>query len=1509
VVGASDQEGAWPLQVTLTDLAGNTNVATLAVVTYDFTPPEVESATVAYVPAADNPLAVAAQAKAGTQIVLVVSAKETPGSVQPPVLSLVCGATSLASGLAASSIATRAVTFQVTVPASLSFDGACTPNVSWRDVAGNFTSTATFSDPAIRVKTSTPTLVVDQVSVAFVRSPWGNSAAETIGAVTIPSGPYFALAPPEAVSSQESFAAGTFTMAGGTLARVRVWGDAVKSALLGSFAPNTSGSGPPARLAGMDVPAAYVTGVDDAGNESAAVAIQQTEWVATPNPSTFGTNPHETLATTYAVASRAQDGAASASVSVGSEAWGADRTSAYAPSGGLWRQSLLASSSPPARSSASAAWDTKRGRMVVFGGGSLDDTWEWDGSGWANRTTAGQRPVSSQCACGNCMAWDSVRERSVFFVGSTPTSSVAEWDGASWTVRSAGSNAIGSGTVAFDAGRGKLVLYLGGGRTYEWNATSGALTQVAWSGPTLVYSNPMVYDSRRARIVAIANGGTETWEWDGAAATWTQRTTSGPRNNYTSLAYDPVRGRTVMFGGRNATTLAFVAETWEWDGSSWTNLTASPLPGSWPAPRSCATLAWDANRRRTVLFAGSDSSNAPLGDTWEWDGTRWTRRDPTSSAPVPRSGHVMAHDPARERTVLFGGVVAGWIKNDTWEWDGRAWTNLTPSPLPSTWPPVLERPGFAFDAVRGRALLFGGKSTSNAVQQAAWEWTGSAWGNLTPSPLPAAWPSRRTEPAMAYDAGRARMVLFGGYDGAANLDDIWEWDGSAWTNRTPSPRPSSWPRARRDAGMVWDAVRGRTVLFGGSSTSGNLADAWEWDGSTWADRTPATGNPAARYGPGMVWDDLRGRTVLFGAWQGGTALGDTLQWDGAAWTSIGSSNIPARGSHATAFDRASGRLVTNGGYGSSLLSDQWELDAPATRQPAVQFSADASTGGFASSAVTGLRVRAHCGGVSPTASGAVLHGWQKGGSGRPAGAWSVLASNAASLASAQPWLPSPPGALVDWIAPSAAEAQRFVVDAGRTLAFQCRPAGLSWSGTAKVALDFVEVRVRYGGSLLVNPGFEHRSTQGWVGGALSTSPHAGGYSLRVTGQSEAYQTVPGPFPAGQSVSYSVWTLPPAGGTSRVDLAGDSWLDTYSTPSGTGTGQWVRLSRVVSLPAATKTLRIRLVEDAPGAAAEFDDAYLKTSLSAGAQTWNPPASCKAVLDAGGATGDGVYWIAPDGVAANAFQVWCDMTTDGGGWTLVMKIDGTKTTFAYDSAYWTNATTYGAGALFYDQNEAKLASFSTVSFARVLLQMRYGGATQSLVVPQAAASLYELLRSGAYVPTSLGRAAWKGLVGAASLQPNCNAEGFNVARETPVRGGSASASSRTTRRTAAAPTRASASEGVATTAARTRTPPAATRRRAAATPATVTRPHSDRSSCAEDRLRLVATRSVRATAGGKEARRTRPLPPRPSRTRPGVQASRIPGPRAARSPCRTRRWRCPRPGSPRDRRRRVPSAPSA
>jgi hypothetical protein len=57
-------------------------------------------------------------------------------------------------------------------------------------------------------------------------------------------------------------------------------------------------------------------------------------------------------------------------------------------------------------------------------------------------------------------------------------------------------------------------------------------------------------------------------------------------------------------------------------------------------------------------------------------------------------------------------------------------------------------------------------------------------------------------------------------------------------------------------------------------------------------------------------------------------------------------------------------------------------------------------------------------------------------------------------------------------------------------------------------------------------------------------------------------------------------------------------------------------------------------------------YVNHRAGAGSAPTNPAQSCRAILDAGESFGDGPYWIAPGG---SAVKVFCDMTTDGGGWT--------------------------------------------------------------------------------------------------------------------------------------------------------------------------------------------------------------------------------------------------------------------
>src|SRR5207253_1740999 len=74
----------------------------------------------------------------------------------------------------------------------------------------------------------------------------------------------------------------------------------------------------------------------------------------------------------------------------------------------------------------------------------------------------------------------------------------------------------------------------------------------------------------------------------------------------------------------------------------WSNRT---LPA--PSPREGHAMVYDSARHVTVLFGGHGLMPAPLyegyfNETWEWNGSVWTQRFPSTS-PSPRSVHAMAY--------------------------------------------------------------------------------------------------------------------------------------------------------------------------------------------------------------------------------------------------------------------------------------------------------------------------------------------------------------------------------------------------------------------------------------------------------------------------------------------------------------------------------------------------------------------------------------------------------------------------------------------------------------------------------------------------------------------------------------------------------------------------------------------------------------------------------------------------------------------------------------------------
>ena len=129
-----------------------------------------------------------------------------------------------------------------------------------------------------------------------------------------------------------------------------------------------------------------------------------------------------------------------------------------------------------------------------------------------------------------------------------------------------------------------------------------------------------------------------------------------------SMAYDLIRDRVVLFGGRSSQ--GYQNDTWEWDGNTWVWRRHVTIP---PA-RSGHAMAYDAARQRVVLFGGY-SLSVWMNDTWEWDGTNWTQAYPGVS-PSPRVDVAMVYDARRHRMVAFGGHTVSHMSNETWEYAG-----------------------------------------------------------------------------------------------------------------------------------------------------------------------------------------------------------------------------------------------------------------------------------------------------------------------------------------------------------------------------------------------------------------------------------------------------------------------------------------------------------------------------------------------------------------------------------------------------------------------------------------------------------------------------------------------------------------------------------------------------------------------------------------------------------------------------------------------------------------------
>jgi N-acetylneuraminic acid mutarotase len=431
-------------------------------------------------------------------------------------------------------------------------------------------------------------------------------------------------------------------------------------------------------------------------------------------------------------------------------------TWAFDPSAGTWTELHPGGGSPAARDSHSMVFDAATGTAVLFGGwdanADFGDTWAYDPAAdvWTQVEPGGAAPA----ARGNCaMAYDSSRGRAVLFGGSASGSMMNDtWAyepaAGTWSELDPGSTlpvARYGHSTAYDPESAQLLVF-GGFTSYGdvlgdiWSfdpiTESWTERDPAGSLPVARSGHRMVYDPDTG--TAIMFGGytgefdlNDTWAYDPAADMWSDLNPAGalpPARDSHAMVYDPVSQRVLLFGGRDDEYQP-LDDLWAYDPStnSWTELAPT---GDTPTARSFHAMAYDPESAKVILFGGTSydgsetvsegavtatpaktgrRAEGEFGDTWIYDpaANTWTEVEPLGEQPYPRDDHSMVYDPASGNVLLFGGWDGYDTLSDAWSYDvsTSTWTRVTAS---GGGPSARLSTSLAYDETSGTVMLFGG---------------------------------------------------------------------------------------------------------------------------------------------------------------------------------------------------------------------------------------------------------------------------------------------------------------------------------------------------------------------------------------------------------------------------------------------------------------------------------------------------------------------------------------------------------------------------------------------------------------------------------------------------------------------------------------------------------------------------------------------------------------------------------------------------------------------------------
>jgi len=292
---------------------------------------------------------------------------------------------------------------------------------------------------------------------------------------------------------------------------------------------------------------------------------------------------------------------------------------------------------------------------------------------------------------------------------------------------------------------------------------------------------------------------------------------------YSTLDYDAVNDRVILFGGQIATSTP-LNDTWLFNLSDnkWYNITESVGPS--PSVRDRSWMTYSPVANKFVLFGGYNYTSGVerMSDTWIFNCSddKWYQANP-SNVPTGRQMHTMVYDSGINRVILFGGSSDGLIVlNDTWEFNftDENWYEITAT----GGIPKREQFGMAYDSTNNVTILFGGVPEGQAPPTGtdvtwAFNYSDKTWTNLNPLTKPIV----RYGTRLVYDSENKRIVLYGGNNGG---DETWTYDYSnnVWEQKNPATNPGD----GKNLGMTYVSSINNVFLSTGQIGTSRWNETW-----------------------------------------------------------------------------------------------------------------------------------------------------------------------------------------------------------------------------------------------------------------------------------------------------------------------------------------------------------------------------------------------------------------------------------------------------------------------------------------------------------------------------------------------------------------------------------------------------------------------------------------------------------------------------------------------------------